>query len=175
VFAGYAYATGPNLTHRAWRTYPAPSSSQPSMPDVSAPRGDIFTEPFPLANSLPNQGLPAPVGTGGPGMLQPLGFTGYSIVQILLALYGNLVLFALYVVWLTTAIWELGHRDDLSPVRRFGLGALVVGVPIVGPIVYYFAGGSLLSRSFRLALVVGAPLLCLALTVLLLVIANFTL
>ncbi len=175
VFARYEYATGPNFTHRDWRTYPAPTTAQPNMPDVSAPRGDIFTEPFPLANTLPNQGLPAHVGTGGPGMLQPLGFTGYSIVQILLALYGNLVLFALYVVWLTMAIWELGHRADLSPVRRLGLGALVVGVPIVGPIVYYFAGGSLLSRGFRLALVVGAPLLCLALTVLLLVIANFTL
>jgi len=175
VFARYEYATGPNFTHRDWRTYPAPTMAQPSMPDVSAPRGDIFTEPFSLANTLPNQGLPAPVGTGGLGMLQPLGFTGYSIVQILLALYGNLVLFALYVVWLTTAIWELGHRDDLSLARRLGLGVLVVGVPIVGPIVYYFAGGSLLSRGFRLALIVGAPLVCLALTALLLVIANYTL
>ncbi|HEX6819072.1 MAG TPA: right-handed parallel beta-helix repeat-containing protein [Ktedonobacterales bacterium] len=181
VFARYVNACGPTFPscgHRvlgsAWQTYKVPDP-QPNMPDVNAPRGDIFTEPFPLANTLPNDGLPIPVGSGGPGMLQPLGFTGYSIVQLLLALYGNLLLFALYAVWLTMAIWELGHRDDLSPGRKFGLGALVVGVPLIGPIVYYFAGGSKLGRGFRLGLVVGAPLLCIVVTVILLVIASFTL
>ena len=108
-------------------------------------------------------------------MLQPLGFTPFSIVQLLLSLYGNLLLFALYGVWLTMAIWELGHRDDISQAQRLGLGALVIGLPILGPIIYYFAGGSKLSRGFRLGLVVGAPLFCILVTVLLLVIASFTL
>ncbi len=174
VFARYQYATGPNFTGRDWRTYPAPPP-QPNMPDVTAPRGGIFTEQFPLANTLPNQGLPVPVGTGGPHMLQPLGFTPYTILQVLLALYGNLALFALYAVWLALALWELGHREDLSLARRLGLGALVVGVPIAGPIAYFFIGGSRLSRGFRLGLVIGAPLLCLVLTAILLVIANYTL
>ncbi len=181
VFARYENACGPtfptcghHVLGSAWQTYPAPDP-QPNMPDTSAPRGDIFTEPFPLASTLPNGGLPAAVGSGGSGMLQPLGFTSYSIVQVLLSLYGNLVLFALYAVWLTMAIWELGHRDDLSPARRFGLGALVVGVPLVGPIIYYFAGGSKLGRGFRLGLVIGAPLLCIVVTIILLVIASYTL
>jgi hypothetical protein len=48
-------------------------------------------------------------------------------------------------------------------------------VPLVGPILYYFAGGSKLSRDFRLGLVVGAPLLTVLLTLLLLAVAHFTL
>lgn len=108
-------------------------------------------------------------------MLAPLGFTGYSVVQILLSLYGNLLLFALYAAWLAVAFVELAHRDDLASGRRLGWGALVVGVPILGPIVYYFAGGSKLSQRFRLGLVVGAPVLCLVITAILMVIANFTL
>ena len=107
-------------------------------------------------------------------MLLPLGFTAYSIVQILLSLYGNLLLFALYSAWLAVAFVELSQRSDLSTGKRFGWGALVLAVPIIGPIVYYFAGGSKLSRNFRLGLVVGAPLLCLALTVVLLFVAVYT-
>lgn len=51
----------------------------------------------------------------------------------------------------------------------------MLAVPILGPIIYCFAGGSRLSRGFRLAPVVGAPLLCLVLTVLLMVVASYTL
>ena len=108
-------------------------------------------------------------------MLQPLGFTGYSVVQILLSLYGNLLLFALYAAWLAVAFVELAQRDDLSGGKRLGWGTLVLALPILGPILYYFAGGSKLSRGFKLALIVGAPLLCLLVTVLLMVLASFTL
>jgi len=41
--------------------------------------------------------------------------------------------------------------------------------------VYYFAGGSKLSSRFRVALVVGAPVLCLVVTGLLMVVASYTL
>jgi hypothetical protein len=51
----------------------------------------------------------------------------------------------------------------------------VLAVPIIGPIVYFFAGGSKLSRTFRLGLIIGAPLLCLVLAVAFLVVASFTL
>lgn len=108
-------------------------------------------------------------------MLAPLGFTAYSIVQILLSLYGNLLLFALYAAWLAVAFVELSQRTDLSGGQRLAWGALTLGVPIVGPIVYYFAGGSKLSSRFRVALVVGAPVLCLVVTGLLMVVASYTL
>ena len=108
-------------------------------------------------------------------MLQPLGFTAYSIVQILLSLYGNLLLFALYSAWLAVAFVELSQRKDLGTGGRLLWGVVTLGIPIVGPILYYFASRSQLSRSFRLGLVVGAPVLCLAVTVLLLIVASYTL
>lgn len=108
-------------------------------------------------------------------MFQPLGFTGYSVVQILLGFYGNALLFALYAAWLAVAFVELAQRDDISGGKRLGWGALVLAVPLIGPILYYFAGGSKLSTRFKLALMIGAPLLLLVVTVLLLVLASYTL
>ena len=108
-------------------------------------------------------------------MLAPVSFSAYWIVQSLLTLYGNLLLFALYATWLSVGFVELGQRSDLTSRTRLSWGALLVGVPVIGPLLYYFAGGSKLSRSFRLGLVVGAPALALLLTLLLLGVAYFTL
>lgn len=108
-------------------------------------------------------------------MFQPLGFTGYSVVQILLSFYGNALFFALYAAWLAVAFVELGQRQDMGGGRKLGWGVLVLAVPILGPIIYYFAGGSKLSMRFKLALVIGAPVLLLLVTVLLLVLASYTL
>jgi uncharacterized membrane protein len=93
----------------------------------------------------------------------------------LLGLYGNWSLFALYAVWLAIALYELSQRTEESGGKRLGWGVLIIGIPIIGAIIYYFAGGSRLSRGFRLALVVGAPLLCLAITIALMVIASYAL
>ena len=108
-------------------------------------------------------------------MFQPLGFTGYSIVQILLSFYGNALFFALYAAWLAVAFVELGQRQDMRGVGKLGWGVLTLAVPILGPILYYFLGGSKLSLRFKLALIVGAPLLLLAVTVGLLALASQTL
>ncbi len=170
---------GPSYHPPDYRLAPTPPA-QPNMPDASAPPGPILTDAFP-AGTTSDEGTPPAVLaytsgiSGGSAMLQPLGFTGYSVVQILLSLYGNLLLFALYAAWLAVAFVELAQRDDLSGGKRLGWGMLVLALPILGPIIYYFAGGSKLSRGFKLALIVGAPLLCLLVTVLLMVLASFTL
>jgi hypothetical protein len=172
LYARDSYNSSPKYTPRDWRTVPPPPADvQPNMPDVNAPRGDIFTEPFPLAASLPRNGIPPQVPSGGPSMLQPLGFTAYTILQILLALFGNFLFFTLYAAWVAIALWEIAHRKDLSGRAQFGWGALVIAVPIIGPIVYYFAGKSQLSRNVRLGLVVGAPLLLIVITVVLVALA----
>ncbi len=169
----FVYASGPNYHRRDYRTVPAPPQQQ-AMPDSNAGPAPIIDVPFTFDDQI-NGGLPAAVGKGGTGMLAPLGFTGYTVVQVLLGLYGNWSLFALYAVWLAVALYELSQQKERAGGVRLGWGAVVVGIPIIGAIVYYFAGGSRLSRGFRLALVIGAPLLCLAVTILLMVIASFTL
>ena len=169
-------APGPSYHPPDFRTIAAPPA-QTSMPDVNSGPAPIMIDAFP-SGTTSSSGLPPAVTAltrEGSAMLQPLGFTGYSVVQILLSVYGNLLLFALYAAWLAVAFVELSQRKELGGGTRLGWGALVLAVPILGPIIYYFAGGSRLSRAFRLALVVGAPLLCLALTVLLMVVASYTL
>jgi hypothetical protein len=167
LLARVAYANGPHYVTRDYRTVPAPPV-QPNMPNLAT-----LPAPF-FAGATTPTGLPAAVGTGGPAVLQPLGFTAYTIVQVLLSLYGDLLLFAIYAVWLAIAFWELGHRADMAGSRRLSWGAVIIALPIIGPIGYYALGGSKLSGRFRLALVVGAPLLCLALTALLFVLAALT-
>jgi hypothetical protein len=96
-------------------------------------------------------------------------------VQILLSFYGNALFFALYAAWIAVAFVELGQRQELSAGKKLGWGALVLAVPVVGPFVYYFVGGSKLSTRFKLALLIGAPVLLLVVTVLLMVLASYTL
>lgn len=179
-YANTGFSTpGPSYHPPDYRLAPAPPSQQ-SMPDVNAPPGKILVDPFP-AGTFSAEGTPPAAKaytsgfTGGSAMFQPLGFTGYSIVQLLLSFYGNALLFALYAAWLTVAFIELGQRQDLSGGRKLGWGVAVLAVPILGPILYYFLGGSKLSTRFKLALIVGAPALCLLATVLLMVVASYTL
>jgi hypothetical protein len=171
----YAITLGPGPRDRSpdYRALPAPAA-QPDMPNPNAPAGPIFTERFPAGTTTPS-GLPPAIAQGGAAMLAPFSFSAYWIVQSLLTLYGNLILFALYATWLSVGFVELGQRRDLTGRARLGWGALLVAVPVIGPILYYFAGGSKLSGRFRLSLVVGAPALTLLLTMLLLVVASFTL
>ena len=175
LLAQYVNTSGPSFHSPDYRLVSRPPD-QPSLSgEVNPEPAPIFTEPGFSADNTANGSLPAAITSGGSAMLLPLGFTAYSIVQILLSLYGNLLLFALYAAWLAVGFVELGQRGDLAGRARLGWGALLVAVPIVGPILYYFAGGSKLNRGFRLGLVVGAPVLALVLTVLLMVVASFTL
>jgi len=170
---------GPSYNPPDYRQAPAPAA-QPNMPNVNAAPGPIFTDAFP-EDTTSNDGIPPAVAaytsgySGGTAMFQPLGFTGYSIVQILLSFYGNALFFALYAAWIAVAFVELGQRQELSAGKKLGWGALVLAVPVIGPFVYYFASGSKLSTRFKLALLIGAPVLLLVVTVLLMVLASYTL
>lgn len=167
---------GPSFNPPDYRLAPVPPA-QTTMPDVNAPPAPIIVDAFPtdapFTNNYPT--VAETLTPGGSAMFLPFGFTAYSIVQILLSLYGNLLLFALYAAWLAVAFFELAHREDLSGGKRLMWGVVTLGIPIVGPILYYFLSGSKLTPRFRLALVIGAPALCLLVTVLLLVVASYTL
>lgn len=167
--ATFINSRGPTFSPPDYRRIAAPRA-QPGMPEPNAPPEPILLDQIPTYTGARSSAAP-----GGPAMLLPLGFTAYSVVQILLALYGNLLLFALYSAWLAVAFVELSQRTDLSTGRKLGWGTVALAVPLLGPIVYYLVGGSKLSGRFRLALVVGAPVFCLLATVLLMVVAYFTL
>jgi hypothetical protein len=66
--------------------------------------------------------------------LGPLGST-------LLGLYAFVLPLALYAAWISIALWDLIRRE-LSDRRRIGWMALVLALPVVGPVAYFGLGGS---------------------------------
>lgn len=112
LLSRFLFASGPNYHRRDYRTVPAPPQQQ-NMPDISSGPAPIINVPFTIDDQT-NGGLPAAVGKGGTGMLAPLGFTGYTVVQVLLGLYGNWSLFALYAVWLAIALYELSQQRGVG-------------------------------------------------------------
>ena len=88
----------------------------------------------------------------------PLG----SVGSVLLGLYLYVLPLALYASWIALAVWDLIRRD-LSDGRRIGWMAVVLAVPLLGPIAYFTLGGSPISRPVRLFLVWGGILIYLGL------------
>jgi plastocyanin/uncharacterized membrane protein YhaH (DUF805 family) len=79
--------------------------------------------------------------------LGPLGST-------LLGLYAYVLPLALYAAWISIAMWDLIRRE-LSDRRRIGWMALVLAVPLIGPIAYFGLGGSAIPSAVRWFLVAG--------------------
>lgn len=179
-----------------YKTVPAPPAEDP-MPNADGPRGPMFTLSFP-AGLQTTSGLPPAVGAAKAATLQPLGFSLYSIVQVLLALLDNLGFVVLYLVLAIAAVAEVARRKEFSPNARLGwivalllaplalwavtwlLGPLQGGwaalalliVPLALPIVY-FARVSKRGVRGHARLLVGAPVVAVALLLLLTILAGF--
>ena len=92
--------------------------------------------------------------------------------QFLLGLYAELLPIALYAAWLSLGFWDLARNEKLSNASKLIWMVVLVVIPILGPVAYYLFGRSQLSRSFRVMFVIGAPVLYLAVTGLLVWIAS---
>jgi hypothetical protein len=171
VFARLLYANSGSFHPRQWQTIdetliPA-SQDQPQMPTVAGPALPIFPDlslfDLPAAAQVPSVASSA---------LTPLPSGGSSVFQFLLGLYAELLPIAIYAAWLSLGFWDLARNEKLSNLARLIWMVVLVVIPILGPIAYYFFGRSGLSRSFRVMFVIGAPLLYLAVTGLLLWLAS---
>jgi hypothetical protein len=143
-------------------------ADQPQLPSVTGPARPIFPDlrlfQLPQAAQAPNLESSALLSA-------PSG--GAAVLQILLGLYGDLLPIAIYAAWLALGFWDLARNEKLSTPARLSWMAALVAVPILGPVAYYLFGRSQLSRSFRLMFVLGAPVLYLAVTGLLVWIASW--
>ena len=153
---------------RDWKTVAAPADvMQPGMPDPSIdPQGiRTITEGTPI-NMTPDAATISPnITLGGLGLATPF-------FEVILGFYLYYLPLALYAVWLSVATWDLVRRSDLKGGARIGWMAIVYLIPVLGPLAYYLLGRSEISRSARLALVIGAPLVYLGLSVLLLLLVS---
>ena len=173
VLSRFIHARSDSFHPRDWRTVdlqdiPA-AAEQPTMPD------DLLTGPArPIFPDLSLFSLPANAQTPSvaSSTLTPMLSGGSSMFQFLLGLYAELLPIALYAAWLSLGFWDLARNEKLSSGAKLLWMVILVVIPILGPVAYYLFGRSQLSRSFRVMFVVGAPVLYLAVTGLLVWIAS---
>ena len=95
-----------------------------------------------------------------------MGIPLTSTLTTVLGLYGYVFPLVLYAAWIAIALWDLVRREEVSDRRRIGWMAIVLIVPLVGPVAYFARGGSAIARSVRWFLVGGGLLIYLGIAVL---------
>ncbi|HEX5590957.1 MAG TPA: right-handed parallel beta-helix repeat-containing protein [Candidatus Limnocylindrales bacterium] len=159
LLARFAQALGGHYTSGDWRTEPAPPA-QAKLPDA------LGAPPVP---AVPETAVPGPyairsieqirAGAGGvPAVAREVTIMGIPLTSTLttvLGLYGYVFPLVLYAAWVAIALWDLVRREPVSDRRRIGWMAVVLVVPVLGPVAYFVAGGSPISRPVRWFLVLG--------------------
>jgi plastocyanin len=158
LLARFVAALGGNYDSGDWQAAPAPPA-QPQMPSAA-------TAPVTLA--VPESAVPGPhairslaatlAATSSSGTVRkefvimgiPLGPLGST----LLGLYAYILPLALYAAWISIAMWDLIRRE-LPDRRRIGWMAIVLAIPLAGPIAYFWLGKSQISSAVRWFLVAG--------------------
>jgi plastocyanin/uncharacterized membrane protein YhaH (DUF805 family) len=142
-----------------YRAEPAPPP-QPQMPDA---RG------APAILAVPELAVPGPWAirsidqiheaaspvAAAPREVLLMGIPLSSTLTTILGLYGYVFPLVLYAAWIAIALWDLVRRDELKDRNRIGWMAVVLIVPVIGPVAYFVAGGSPISRAIRWFLVLG--------------------
>jgi plastocyanin len=165
LLAKFVAALGGHYDPGDWRDAPAPPD-QPQKPAAA-------TAPVVLA--VPETVVPGPheirsleatlaaTTTSGTARKEftimgiPLGPLGSTI----LGLYAYVLPLALYAAWISIALWDLIRRE-LSDRRRIGWMAIVLAIPLAGPVAYFAFGKSTISSAVRWFLVVGGIAIYLA-------------
>lgn len=78
-----------------------------------------------------------------------------SVLQMVLGLYGYLLPLLLYTLWTTLALWDVGHRKDLSPAMVWIWTAIVFLLPFLGPVAYLLLGRAQIGRTLKLLSIGG--------------------
>jgi plastocyanin len=149
-----------------WKTAPAPPS-QENMPECSP----CLLQPE-HALAIPGNNVPGSVRVKDPrpptddhsNRRQEVTVLGLSIIaaptwwSLLLGVYAYLLPLILYVAWVSIALWDLIRQEGLSNRGRMAWMAVVLLIPLLGPILYYVIGRSPIPRSLRAMLVAGGML-----------------
>jgi plastocyanin len=174
TLALYVRAQSGKYPQGDWHTVPAPPR-QPEMPGAAT---------TPAMPAVPETAVPGPVAKSGVAVVfqnprrQEVNVLGISILAaptwwtLLLATYAYLLPLILYVAWVSIAIWDLVRQDEAPNARRIGWMALVLLLPLLGPILYFIMGRSPIPRSLRTMLVAGGLGIYIVVAVLAIVIGS---
>ena len=78
-----------------------------------------------------------------------------TLWQLLFQLYGYLMPFVLYAAWAALAIKDIDSNDKVNGSMKYVWLGVVYLVPFFGVLVYHLVGPSAISRSMKLAAIVG--------------------
>jgi hypothetical protein len=79
--------------------------------------------------------------------------------SLILGLYAYVLPGFLYGAWLTIALWDLIRQESVAVPFRARWMAVVILVPLLGPLLYFAWGRSPIPRQLRLMLVAGGVVL----------------
>ncbi len=82
----------------------------------------------------------------------PLATTWWGL---LIGLYAYVLPLILYSAWVSIALWDLVRQEAVPNRQRIRWMAIVLLVPLLGPVAYFVWGRSPIQRSLRLMLVAG--------------------
>jgi plastocyanin len=174
TLALYARAQSGKYPQGDWHTLPAPPPQQ-DMPGAATAA---------VRPAIPEDAVPGPVEPNHVAVAfqnprqQEVNVLGISIFaaptwwSLLLATYAYLLPLILYVAWVSIAVWDLIRQDGVADRRRIGWMAVVLVVPLVGPILYFVVGRSPIPRSLRTMLVAGGFSIYIVIAVLAIVIGG---
>ncbi|MGH2529141.1 MAG: PLDc N-terminal domain-containing protein [Actinomycetota bacterium] len=148
-----------DFPHGDWRTAPEPPR-QPRMSRArNAPPDPAVAEiavPEPLPRIRDARTL---VARPSDRIDQEVTVLGFPIATtwwgLLIGLYGYALPLILYSAWVSIALWDLVRQDLLPDRMRVVWMAVVLLIPLLGPIGYYAIGRSPIQRSLRWMLVAG--------------------
>ncbi len=152
-------------TYPDFRKQPAPPS-QTSMPEaLTAPVRPAFKVfenlHFDLAKADLPPGAAAEIERAKSGGAQGSDVE-VSGLSRLANRWGLYVLFLCGVLWIVLALRDLIRRSDMGMGGKVVWGAAVLAVPYLGATAYHVASRPALSRSFRMVVILGGFLVCLA-------------
>ena len=176
TFALYTQAQGGDFPHGDWRTQPAPPP-QAAMPAATlAPPNPAIAEsavpqPFDI-RAVDRIG----VHDDGHDVHQEVTVLGFPLAAtwwgLLLGVYGYLLPLVLYTAWVSIALWDLVRQEYGSTGRRVGWMAVILLIPLAGPIAYYVAGRSPIPASLRVMLVAGGLAIYVAIAALAVIVGS---
>jgi Phospholipase_D-nuclease N-terminal len=160
--------------HGDWRAQPAPGPQEQMQNPLSAP--PIPADPSALPESYRIRDLAGIGSAPGPQVSREVLVFGIPLAtswwSLILGLYAYVLPGFLYGAWLTIALWDLIRQESVPVPFRARWMAIVILVPLLGPILYYAFGRSPIPKQLRVMLVAGGSLLYVAIAILAAVIGG---
>jgi plastocyanin len=146
--------------HGDWRAQPAPGPQEQMEDPLTAP--PIPADPSALPESYRIRDLSDIASAPGPRVSKDVLVFGIPLAtswwSLILGLYAYVLPGFLYAAWLTIALWDLIRQESVPVPFRARWMAIVILVPLLGPILYYAFGRSPIPKQLRVMLVAGGAL-----------------